>query len=150
MNKEELNELFQLDLKGKDKLDMIFELQEKFDQDVIKNRQLENIRPEEWIQKQTLAVMSELAELLNEVNFKWWKNPKEVNTMNVKEELIDILHFFVGMCNRIGMSSTELFKIYIEKNKENFKRQYGLSDKKGYELEKNKKKIVEVNHNESS
>lgn len=136
MNKEELNELFQLDLKGKDKLDMIFELQEKFDQDVIKNRQLENIRPEEWIQKQTLAVMSELAELLNEVNFKWWKNPKEVNTMNVKEELIDILHFFVGMCNRIGMSSRELFKIYIEKNKENFKRQYGLSDKKGYELDK--------------
>lgn len=136
MNKEELNELFQLDLKGKDKLDMIFELQEKFDQDVIKNRQLENIQPEEWIQKQTLAVMSELAELLNEVNFKWWKNPKEVNTMNVKEELIDILHFFVGMCNRIGMSSTELFKIYIEKNKENFKRQYGLSDKKGYELDK--------------
>lgn len=136
MNKEELNELFKLDLKGKDKLDMIFELQEKFDQDVIKNRQLENIQPEEWIQKQTLAVMSELAELLNEVNFKWWKNPKEVNTMNVKEELIDILHFFVGMCNRIGMSSTELFKIYIEKNKENFKRQYGLSDKKGYELDK--------------
>ena len=136
MNKEELNELFQLDLKGKDKLDMIFELQEKFDQDVIKNRQLENIRPEEWIQKQTLAVMSELAELLNEVNFKWWKNPKEVNEKNVKEELIDILHFFVGMCNRIGMSSTELFKIYIEKNKENFKRQYGLSDKKGYELDK--------------
>lgn len=136
MNKEELNELFQLDLKGKDKLDIIFELQEKFDQDVIKNRQLENIRPEEWIQKQTLAVMSELAELLNEVNFKWWKNPKEVNTMNVKEELIDVLHFFVGMCNRTGMSSTELFKIYIEKNKENFKRQYGLSDKKGYELDK--------------
>jgi len=135
MNKEELNELFQLNLKGKDKLDMIFELQEKFDQDVIKNRQLENIQPEEWIQKQTLAVMSELAELLNEVNFKWWKNPKEVNTMNVKEELIDILHFFVGMCNRIGMSSTELFKIYIEKNKENFRRQYGLSDKKGYELD---------------
>ena len=134
MNKEELNELFQLDLKGKDKLDMIFELQEKFDQDVIKNRQLENIQPEEWIQKQTLAVMSELAELLNEVNFKWWKNPKEVNEKNVKEELIDILHFFVGMCNRIGMSSTELFNIYIEKNKENFKRQYGLSDKKGYEL----------------
>lgn len=136
MNKEELNELFQLDLKVKDKLDMIFELQEKFDQDVIKNRQLENIQPEEWIQKQTLAVMSELAELLNEVNFKWWKNPKEVNEKNVKEELIDILHFFVGMCNRIGMSSTELFKIYIEKNKENFKRQYGLSDKKGYELDK--------------
>jgi len=119
---------------GKDKLDAIFELQEKFDQDVIKNRNLQNIKPEEWIQKQTLAIVSELAELLNEVNFKWWKNPKNLNNKNVKEELIDILHFFVGMCNRVGMTSDELFQIYLEKNKENFKRQYGLSEKKGYEL----------------
>ena len=119
---------------GKDKLDAIFELQEKFDQDVIKNRNLQNIKPEEWIQKQTLAIVSELAELLNEVNFKWWKNPKNLNNKNVKEELIDILHFFVGMCNRVGMTSDELFQIYLEKNKENFKRQHGLSEKKGYEL----------------
>lgn len=123
-------------ISGKDKLDAIFELQEKFDQDVIKNRNLQNIKPEEWIQKQTLAIVSELAELLNEVNFKWWKNPKELNEKNTKEELVDILHFFVGMCNRIGMSSEELFKIYLEKNKENFKRQYGLSEKKGYEIYK--------------
>ncbi len=123
-------------ISGKDKLDAIFELQEKFDQDVIKNRNLQNIKPEEWIQKQTLAIVSELAELLNEVNFKWWKNSKELNEKNTKEELVDILHFFVGMCNRIGMSSEELFKIYLEKNKENFKRQYGLSEKKGYEIDK--------------
>ena len=123
-------------ISGRDKLDAIFELQEKFDQDVIKNRNLENIKPEEWIQKQTLAIVSELAELLNEVNFKWWKNSKELNEKNTKEELVDILHFFVGMCNRIGMSSDELFKIYLEKNKENFKRQYGLSEKKGYEIDK--------------
>lgn len=122
------------ELRGMDKLDKIFYLQEKFDQDVIKNRNLQDIKPEQWIQKQTLAMLSELAELIAEVNFKWWKNPKEVNYPAVKEELIDILHFFVGMCNRVGMTSEEMFNIYINKNEENFKRQYGQSEKKGYEI----------------
>lgn len=120
--------------KEMDKLDTIFYMQELFDTDVIKNRGLEDITPEQWIQKQTLAMLSELAELLAEVNYKWWKNPKPIDTENVKEELIDILHFFVGMCNRMGMNSKELFEIYLSKNEENFKRQYGLSEKKGYEL----------------
>jgi dimeric dUTPase (all-alpha-NTP-PPase superfamily) len=124
------------EFEGMDKLDIIFAMQEKFDQDVIKNRGLEHIKPEEWIQKQTLAMLSELAELIAEVNFKWWKNPKEIDRGNVKEELVDILHFFTGMCNRMGMGSEELFSRYIAKNEENFKRQYGTSQKKGYELDK--------------
>lgn len=124
------------EFQGLDKLDIIFKMQEKFDQDVIKNRHLENIKPEEWIQKQTLAMISELAELLAEVNFKWWKNPKEINIDNAKEELVDILHFFTGMCNRMGMDSEELYERYLAKNEENFKRQYGTSMKKGYELDK--------------
>ena len=94
-----------------------------------------DITPEEWIQKQTLAMLSELAELIAEVNFKWWKNPRPVNPDNVREELVDILHFFVGMCNRSGMGSEELFSRYIKKNEENFKRQYGKSAKHGYELD---------------
>jgi hypothetical protein len=53
-------------LKDKDKLDTIFYMQELFDKDVIKNRGLEGITPEQWIQKQTLAMVSELAELLDE------------------------------------------------------------------------------------
>ncbi len=124
------------EFKGMDKLDIIFQMQEKFDQDVIKNRNLQGIKPEEWIQKQTLAILSELAELLAEVNFKWWKNPKEINEDNVKEELVDILHFFTGMCNRMGMGSEELYRRYLQKNEENFKRQYGTSLKHGYELDK--------------
>ena len=102
------NEFFKgEDMSGMDKLDIIFAMQEKFDQDVIKNRGLQDVTPEEWIQKQTLAMLSELAELIAEVNFKWWKNPKPVVTDNVREELVDILHFFVGMCNRSGMGSEE-------------------------------------------
>lgn len=120
--------------KKMDKLDTIFYMQNKFDSDLANNRRLNDIPPEKWIQMQTLAMLSEMAELLNEVNFKWWKNPKELNYDNIKEELVDILHFFTGMCLRAGMTSEELYEIYMKKNKENFDRQYGKSDKKGYEI----------------
>lgn len=120
--------------KKMDKLDTIFFMQEKFDTDLAINRNLCDIKPEKWIQMQTLAMISELAELLDEVNFKWWKNPKEIDFNNIKEELVDILHFFTGMCIRAGMTADELYSIYMKKNKENFDRQYGKSDKKGYEL----------------
>ena len=79
-----------------DKLDKIFELQKKFDEDLINNRNLHGITLEQWIQKETLAIISELAELLNEVNFKWWKNPKQIDCCR-KGRVVDILHF-VGMC----------------------------------------------------
>lgn len=117
-----------------DKLDRIFYLQNLFDTDLVKNRGLENITKDEWVQKEILAILSELAELLAEVNFKWWKNKKEVNSDNVKEEIVDILHFFTGLCLKIGMNAEELTRIYIKKNEENFNRQYGKSEKKGYEL----------------
>ena len=122
------------EFKDMDKLDIIFHMQNKFDSDLAINRNLTDIPPEKWIQMQTLAMISELSELLNEVNFKWWKNPKELSFDSIKEELVDILHFFTGMCLRAGMTSEELFDIYMKKNKENFDRQYGRSDKKGYEL----------------
>jgi len=130
------------ELKGMDKLDVIFHMQNKFDSDLIKNRGLEGVKPEEWLKMQTLAVISELSELLTEVNFKWWKNPKEIDMSAVKEELIDILHFFVGMCLRTGMTSEELYEIYLKKNEENFKRQYGTSQKTGYELKESKSKKI--------
>ncbi len=116
-----------------DKLERIFEMQECFQKDLINRRSLQDIPMDKWIQMQTLAMLSELAELIDEVNFKWWKNPKPVEGNKVKEELVDILHFFVSMCLTSGMSAQELFDRYIEKNQENFDRQNGLSKKKGYE-----------------
>ena len=124
-----------------DKLDKIFELQKKFDEDVKRNRGLENVSKEEWLQKETLAMLSEMAELLGEINWKLWKNPNEVNSSKVKEELVDILHFFVGMCLNADMTADELFEIYISKNEENFKRQYGKSLKEGYSLKDFKKDV---------
>ncbi len=121
-------------MESTDKLEQIFKLQQMFDDDVIAKRNLEGITMEEWLQKEVLAMLSELSELLDEVNFKWWKNKKEVDIALVKGELVDILHFFVSMCLKSGMDAKELFSLYKEKNKENFARQYGQSEKKGYEL----------------
>ena len=118
----------------KDKLDIIFDMQKSLDDDIVNRRGLHGITREEWVQKEILAIISELSEILDEVNFKWWKNPKEVNERALKEEMIDVLHFFVSMCSKAGMTSDELFELYKEKNKENFDRQYGRSEKKGYEV----------------
>ncbi len=118
-----------------DKLENIFRYQNQFDAELAEKRGLSDIPMEQWIQKETLAMLSELAELIDEVNFKWWKNPKPVDTDKVKDELVDILHFFVSMCLKTGMDANELHERYMNKNKENFARQHGTSEKKGYEVE---------------
>jgi len=119
----------------KDRLDTIFEMQKKLNEDIIARRNL-CFSKEEWLQKQVLAMISELAELLDEVNFKWWKNKRELNDGYIREELTDILHFFVSMCLFAGMDAAELFDCYLKKNKENFDRQNGLSQKQGYDASK--------------
>ena len=116
-----------------DKLDKIFEMQKLLDDDIAARRHLE-FSTEEWMQKEVLAMLRELSEVLDEVNFKWWKNKKPIDDNALRGELVDILHFFVSMCIRSGMSADELFERYVEKNKENFDRQYGRSEKKGYEV----------------
>ena len=117
-----------------DKLEHIFELQRSFQDKLKRERGLQDIPMTEWLQKQTLAMLSELAELLEEVNFKWWKYPHELSEHNIHEELSDILHFFVSMCIESGMSADDLYQTYLGKNKENFNRQDGLSAKPGYEV----------------
>lgn len=123
-----------------DKLDSIFQMQAALDQDIIERRSLQHISEPEWIQKDVLAILSELGELLDEVNFKWWKNPRELDMPAVREEMVDILHFFISMCIHAGMDAEELFRIYMEKNEENFKRQQGKSQKAGYALEEGAQK----------
>ncbi|MDO4571853.1 MAG: dUTPase [Clostridia bacterium] len=116
-----------------DKLDKIFSMQKALDDDIAERRQLSFTR-EEWIQKGVLAMLSELSEVLDEARFKWWKNAEPVDEAALRDELVDVLHFFVSMCIRSGMSAEELYGRYVEKNRENFDRQYGRSQKPGYEV----------------
>lgn len=122
-----------------DKLEEIFKMQSALNGYIVKERQLDGISANEWIQKHIIAMLSELGELLQEINFKWWKNPKEVDNDAVKEEMVDVLHFFISMCLDCGMDAKEVYDIYIEKNKENYNRQLGLSAKDGYALNDIKK-----------
>ncbi len=118
-----------------DKLDRIFELQQSFQDKLKRERGLEGIPMTEWLQKHTLAIVAELAEVLDDVNYRWWKKPREVDKAHLHEELSDILHFLVSMCIESGMSAEDLYNVYVGKNKENFDRQNGLSEKKGYEVD---------------
>ncbi|BCV21145.1 dUTPase [Moorella sp. Hama-1] len=115
-----------------DRLEHIFELQERFDRDLARRRRLPEYSPAEWVQKEVLAMVAELGELLDEVNFKWWKNPHPLDHEAIKGELVDILHFLVSMCLKTGITAEEFYQGYLAKNQENFRRQEGLTDQQEY------------------
>lgn len=118
-----------------DMLKEIFRLQEQFDRAVAEHRDLE-YRRDVWIQMEVLAIISELSEILDEVNFKWWKDPKAIDDERLKEEIVDVLHFFVSMCLKAGIGPEELYQAYIRKNQENFARQKGETEREGYAWKK--------------
>ncbi len=119
--------------KSKDKLDILFDMQAGLDAYIREKRGLKFSKGE-WVQKKAMALMVELAEVVEEAKYKWWKNGTEIDDAKLHEEIVDVLHFFLGMAIDSGMTSQELFDIYLAKNKENYDRQNGLSSKKGYEL----------------
>lgn len=47
----------------------------------------------------------------------------EIRDERLKEELIDILHFWLSICNSLNLNSEEIFKIYKKKWEINFERQ---------------------------
>ncbi len=117
-----------------DRLEEIFALQKQFNDEIIRTRKLDQVNDDQWMQRYMMAMFVEMAELMDETNYKWWKNPKEVDKDAVKEELVDILHFFVSLCIRSGMDAQDLYARYLEKNKENILRQQGKGKKSGYAL----------------
>lgn len=119
-----------------DKLDILFRMQKGLDAYIREKRNLDYTKGE-WVCKKALALMVELGEVVEEAKYKWWKNPTEIDDAKLKEEIVDVLHFFLGMCIDSGMTADELFDIYLKKNKENYDRQNGLSSKTGYELKDN-------------
>ena len=85
-----------------DRLEHMLTIQQTLNETIRQKRNLTDITPTVWIQKYTLAMLSELAEMLDEVNFKWWKNPKKLDEAALKEELVDVLHFFLSIAWRPG------------------------------------------------
>lgn len=71
-----------------------------------------------------LAMLVEGAEFANEDgSFKFWKQNHKKDSNAIKEELIDILFFWVQLVVKIGFEPEEMFKAYVEKWDINIKRQ---------------------------
>lgn len=69
------------------------------------------------------AIASEAQELMNQTNWKSWKQgKKEFNRTETIYELIDILHFVVNNLIELNVGPYECMQHYIAKNKENMRR----------------------------
>lgn len=110
-----------------DMLEDIFKKQKELDDLVKETKKIQQLDysfdKNEWIDKMSTAMIAEAVELKEESNWKWWKKPKEINKGAVKNELVDILHFWVSLCLKLGISPKEVYGAYLEKNEENRKRQ---------------------------
>lgn len=117
-----------------DKLDEMCEMQTKLDERIITERNIEKSL-DEWVIGLTIAMESELDEIRREVNWKWWKNPKEVDIKALQGEVIDLWHFLLSLSRVVGLTPQTIYETYIAKNAENHARQSGKSKKEGYKVE---------------
>ena len=74
------------------------------------------------IQDFSRALIHEAVELEDETQWKWWKK-KDENKDAMKEELIDIFHFWLSIANELKLTAKDIEDIYIKKNQVNHDRQ---------------------------
>ncbi|MFC3779754.1 dUTPase [Bacillus chungangensis] len=116
------------------KLETLFALQATLDERIIDERDIDKTL-DEWVAGLTIAMESEIDEIRREVNWKWWKNPKEVDLPALQGEVIDLWHFLLSLSRVVGLTPEKIYTQYTEKNAENHARQAGTSEKEGYEVE---------------
>ncbi len=94
---------------------------------LLKQKQLQaklgNNFNQNFINIMTLAAIDELMESIRETPWKPWKKNQKFNIENYKNELIDVQHFLNNLYLAAGMDAEEIYKRYMNKNKENIKRQ---------------------------
>lgn len=85
---------------------------------------------QQYINQMILALHEEAVEIMRETAYKnpeympfGWKKGQEFKEEKFKEEIIDIIHFVMNLCIISGMNPEEIYNRYLNKNKENFKRQ---------------------------
>lgn len=81
-----------------------------------------NDLPNQWLVRYSKAMAEELAELDQDLLWKWWSRDK-INLQNVRVELIDVLHFLISAMISAGLSADKVFDIYRQKHAVNLARQ---------------------------
>jgi len=106
-------------------LEKIFQKQRELNLKINPNLDEEFKDPElrkKWFMQFELALRQECSEAIDSLSWKWWKKMED-DWDNVKIELVDILHFWVSMCQAAGLSPQEVNDLYFKKNELNNKRQ---------------------------
>lgn len=131
---------------GVDKLDQIFDAQEKFRRIMGKGQDcivdlMDEQQKGQLIYDHCQAIASELQELINCIYWKsWTKEAKEGkrymfrNKENLKEEIADILCFLGDICAAVDLGPDELAAINVRKTEVNIQRQlnkYAMDTKDG-------------------
>lgn len=83
---------------------------------------------DDMIFKYMSAINGEVEEVKQEINWKWWKQPKEICTNKVKEELADIFIFWLDLITRLDYN--DIWEVIQNKQEINIKRQQGLVPEK--------------------
>ena len=107
-----------------DKLDKIFEMQEKLNRRIgINPDNLGDDEKIEWILNYSRALQQEVSELIDSVPWKWWAKYQKFDKQNAKVEVVDIMHFLVSIAQVLDMSADDIFDAYCKKNAINHERQ---------------------------
>lgn len=117
--------VFSNKLQADDALKLIFEMQEKFNIKFIDRKKLNKQERLLWTMKFKTAMDCEMAELMEQLQYKWWKQyvGQDVDFIEAKYEIVDMFHFLVSIALLWGMDAEEFFAIYQSKMTENINRQ---------------------------
>ena len=110
-----------------EKLEDIMNKQKLFGSKFVKFGELNLEEKQKWTKEFILCCMDELSEVLGHISWKHWRTPGPVDEIEVKYELVDLLHFLISMMLVWDMDAEEVYTMYLAKNKENHDRQ-----KRGY------------------
>ena len=107
-----------------DKMDEIFELQEKLNSRIgVNMSEMNDDDRSKWILNYIRAMQQELAELTDSVPWKWWAKYQEFDKQNAKVEIVDLFHFLISLAQVMGMTAEDVYEAYLKKNKVNHNRQ---------------------------
>ncbi|WP_240688425.1 dUTPase [Anoxybacillus sp. ST70] len=94
----------------------------ELDERIIAERNIDKTL-DDWVIAITIAMESEIDEIRREVNWKWWKQEKEVDIDRLQEEVIDLWHFLLSLSRMVDLTPETIFEKYMAKNKINHQRQ---------------------------
>jgi dimeric dUTPase (all-alpha-NTP-PPase superfamily) len=105
------------------KLQKLLDKQKELDERIREDRDLEWDDPQDELADLCTAMIDEICELREHTNWKWWADDTQIDYSEAREELIDVLHFWLSAANKLGFSAESILSEYMDKHEENHDRQ---------------------------